>query len=142
MEKIFYLAQIFGNLHTVGVVIFIISMFALVFAFVFWACTADNDSEEEEHHAAWKVITLSLYPLLISLLVMTFVPKEKTYLLMVGGRTVDHAIQSNPEIKELPGKTLHLLNEYIEAETIKIQRDNGTQKVSEGTKEEKSNEVK
>ena len=142
MEKIFYLAQIFGNLHAVGAAIFIISMIILVLAFMVWSCTADIDSEEEEHHAAWKVMTLSIYPLLISLLVMTFVPKEKTYLLMVGGRTVDHAIQSNPEIKELPGKTLHLLNEYIEAETIKIQRNNGTQKVSEGTKEEKSNEAK
>lgn len=46
---------------------------------------------------------------------------------MMGGKVVDTTIENNPEIKELPGNTINLLNEFIEAETDKIRKSKSVQ---------------
>ena len=74
------------------------------------------DFNDEVKKAA-KVLKAAIAPLIIGLLLTTSVPSKQTYLFMVGGRVVDSAVDSNPEIKELPANTLNLLNEYIKQKT-------------------------
>ena len=45
---------------------------------------------------------------------------------MVGGSAVDKVVENNPEIKEIPGNTIDLLNEYIKAQTENIKAKHKT----------------
>ena len=39
---------------------------------------------------------------------------------MMGGKVVDLTIDNNPEVKEIPEKTINLLNAWIEEETEEL----------------------
>ena len=116
MEKIFYLAQVFGTLNAVGHVVFI--LFTLIFcitACVYFGFRADDD--EDGANTAKSASKVSFVAVIIGLLLTCFVPSKETYLFMVGGKVVDSAIEQNPSVKDLPGNTLQLLNEYIVSKT-------------------------
>lgn len=116
MEKIFYLAQVFGTLNTIGRIILCISM--AVF-FVTAALSADFSIENNKEglKRAKAVCKVAFIFLALSLSLASFVPSKETYLLMVGGKVVDSVIEQNPSVKDLPGNTLQLLNEYIVSKT-------------------------
>lgn len=74
----------------------------------------------------WQYIFTSISAVLffgfVALLITVFTPTKQTYLFMCGGAAVDSIVEDNPEVKELPGNTLNLLNEYIKLETEKIKK--------------------
>ena len=113
MEKIFYLAQVFDALHITGTILMVISIVALVIVF---SATCDDpscqDNKENKKFCKWVFAGL-----IIGFLAVCFVPSKETYLFMVGGKVVDSAIEQNPSVKDLPGNTLQLLNEYIVSKT-------------------------
>ena len=41
----------------------------------------------------------------------------------MGGKVVDMTIENNPQLKEIPGKTIDLLNAWIEEETRNIKEN-------------------
>ena len=43
---------------------------------------------------------------------------------MMGGRVVDMTVENNPQLKEIPGKTIDLLNAWIEEETKSLLEKN------------------
>lgn len=119
MEKIFYLAQVFGVLNTIGHVFFVVSVVLLVLL-VFAICTLDvcNEKQQAENiKYAKKAYKIAAIFLALGFLLTCFVPSKETYLFMVGGKVVDSAIEQNPSVKDLPGNTLQLLNEYIVSKT-------------------------
>lgn len=121
MEKIFYLAQVFDALRLIGTILLAISATALLILFTAF-CDDTNLQDNEEDRNFCKV---SFIGLVIGFLVVCFVPSKETYLLMVGGRAVDSAIEQNPSVKELPGNTLQLLNEYIISKTEDVRSKGG-----------------
>jgi hypothetical protein len=121
MEKIFYLAQIFGALRSIGTILLVISAIALLILFTAF-CDNTNCQDNEEYRNFCKMAFISL---IIGFLAVCFVPSKETYLLMVGGRVVDSAIEQNPSVKELPGNTLQLLNEYIISKTEDVRSKGG-----------------
>ena len=121
MENLFYLAQIFGALGTISRIVLAISGMALfVSGIIYLVADEENDYSPEDRPNAKKVFKRTLPIAIVSLLFVVFVPTKKTFLFMVGGHAVDKAIERNPEVKDIPGNTLELLNEYIKSETKEL----------------------
>ena len=117
MEKIFYLAQVFNGLNTLGIVFTVMAAVALCVCIPLkYTC---YDAECEEWNLLSKWIRRCWWILLVSCLLIIFVPERKTFLFMVGGKAVDELVE-HTDIEEVPGNTVNLLNEYIKAETEKV----------------------
>lgn len=142
MEKIFYLSQVIGGLHTMfGIILGICLCVALFVTIGTIMAAHEHDNPEEDYSfstkeardayaeecllgykALKKWATILWTVVFISACVKIFVPTKQTFLFMLGGAVVDNAIEHKPEIKELPENTLNLLNEYIKEATKGIQR--------------------
>lgn len=122
MGNIFYLAQIFDTLSCVSILFFIITAVGLICSIIYYHVSADfrnrySEYTEEEHINSGKMVRRLIPLIIIFALGIIFIPTKKTYLFMVGGKTIDNVIEKNPDIEELPANTLNLLNEYIKAKT-------------------------
>jgi hypothetical protein len=125
MEKIFYLAQVFQGLNVVGTVFLVMSTIAICVLIPLKYSTLDPDEDSDTR--TWKTITRwirrSWSILIVSILMVVFIPEKKTFLFMVGGKAVDTLVDKT-NIEEIPGNTINLLNEYIKAETEGIKQRN------------------
>lgn len=121
MERIFYLAQIFNGLHTLGIVLIVVFTFALTVFIPFKYCNFDPEDHEWDTLSKW--IKRSWWIVSIACLLVIFVPEKKTFLFMVGGKAVDSLVD-HTDIEEVPGNTINLLNEYIKAETERVKERN------------------
>lgn len=121
MEKIFYLAQVFNGLNTLGIVFLVVFTLALV------VCMPLKYSMYDENDKEWGILSTwikrSWWMVAISSMLVIFVPEKKTFLFMVGGKAVDELVD-NTNIEEVPSNTINLLNEYIKAETEKVKERN------------------
>ena len=118
MEKIFYFAQLFNSLNTLFITLVIISIVTLIFTGL--RCICEPYLNNEEISVVKKITKYIILSLIIGTLGLTFCPTKQTYLFMVGGKVVDKLVENNPQLKEIPGNTIDLLNEYIKLETEKI----------------------
>lgn len=122
MEKIFYLAQVFNGLNIVSNILLILLGITAIGMTIY--CCSECDPEYEPDKRFFKVTRRLWVGLAIAILGVIFVPSKQTYLFMVGGRVVDKTIENNPQIKDIPGNTLDLLNEYIKTSTEKLREKN------------------
>ena len=123
MENIFYLAQVFGGIHAFLVVLMILSVLSVIVSFVIYSSALEN-RENENSPKSRTMLICSIVSLVIASLGTIFTPTQNTFLLMYGGKIVDHAIENNPEVKDIPGNTLNLLNEYIKTKTEELKPQN------------------
>lgn len=121
MEKIFYLAQVFNGLNTLGIVFLVVFTLALVVCMPLKYSMYDENDKEWEILSTW--IKRSWWMVAISSMLVIFVPEKKTFLFMVGGKAVDELVD-HTDIEEVPNNTINLLNEYIKAETEKVKERN------------------
>jgi Na+-driven multidrug efflux pump len=125
MERMFYLAELIGNLDkacTAIAIIFSIGMTVGWIGRVISSCCSDYT--EDDKKAFKQVSKYSTIFGIIFILAALILPSKDTYLLMMGGRVVDLTIEDNPQIKEIPEKTIDLLNAWIEEETKNIKEEN------------------
>lgn len=118
MEKIFYFAQVFNSLHYIATVLIVITIAAILITLIKIDCDFSFDEEDLKYFK--KTVQYIAITFTIGILGVTFCPTKRTYLFMIGGRVVDELVENNPTIKEIPGNTIDLLNEYIKLETEKI----------------------
>ena len=128
MEKAFYLAQLFGGLNIVFTIFGAIFGVALIVTLVGRIISSNYEDPScyftEKEHIIWKrsnKITTLLGIIFITLAVI--LPSKRTYLLMMSGKIVDMTIEQNPEVKEIPEKTIELLNTWLDQETKKLLKD-------------------
>ena len=114
MEKVFYLAKVFDGLHVLALILTILGVIISVIAVVNYFDLYEGSAEAKDFR---KLVRSILVVTAISILCLIFVPDRRTYLFMVGGKIVDTAIETNPEILEIPENTISLVNEYIKSET-------------------------
>lgn len=119
MEKIFYFAQLVGAINTIAIVLLVISIIAGIFIGL-WLLFEGWYFNEKESFVFKKISKYVISIFIVGSLGVIFCPTKQTYLFMVGGRVVDELVENNPTIKEIPGNTIDLLNEYIKLETEKI----------------------
>ena len=120
MESIFYFAQLFSGLNTV-------SILAIIFGFLgstifLMEGVVDYTNTENERSIFRKWAKKSFIILLIGIFGTVFIPSKETYLFMIGGKVVDNIVKDNPQVKEIPGNTLDLLNEYIKTKTEDLRK--------------------
>ena len=116
MEKIFYIAQLFGAINVITAIIIGLSVFALVFLAVWYFMDELYDADaynEKEVATCKKWVKTTLIIAIVSTLVSTFTPSKQTYLFMVGGNALEE-IAKNEKVQERASKTIDLLDQYLE----------------------------
>lgn len=121
MEKIFYFAQVCNSLSNLSIVLLIVFGITLLISSIFYIC-AKGDCDDDAAEISGRVCKISAPIVIIAALMAIFVPNKKTFLFMVGGRVVDSIVDDHPEVKEIPGNTLDLLNEYIKTATTDLKQ--------------------
>lgn len=125
MEKIFYLAQVFGTLSTLCSIFLLLSCIGLGGSIIIYFLSVHDrnkygDNFDEDVKISSKIIKWSIPLVVLFTLGSIFIPSKSTYLFMVGGKVVDNAVEKNQELEELPTNTLNLLNEYIKIKTEEL----------------------
>lgn len=124
MERMFYLAELIGNLDKLCIAIAILFSIAMTVGWigrVISSCCSDYT--EDDKKAFKQVSKYSTIFGIVFILAALILPSKNTYLLMMGGKVVDMTIENNPQLKEIPGKTIDLLNAWIEEETRNIKEN-------------------
>lgn len=124
MERMFYLAELIGNLDKLCIAIAILFSIAMTVGWigrVISSCCSDYT--EGDKKAFKQVSKYSTIFGIVFILAALILPSKNTYLLMMGGKVVDMTIENNPQLKEIPGKTIDLLNAWIEEETRNIKEN-------------------
>ena len=129
MERMFYIAELVGSINlfcTIAAVLFGISTVAgWIGRAIINALDSNTYSNYAEEKRVWKMVSKWATILLtIFTISATIIPSKKTYLLMMGGKVVDMTVENNPQLKEIPGKTIDLLNAWIEEETKSLVEKN------------------
>ncbi len=121
----FYLAELIGSLNEACTMLAILFSMAMAIGWVGRVIsTIGEDYTEGDKKAFKQVSKYSTIFEIIFILAALILPSKETYLLMMGGRVVDLTIEDNPQIKEIPEKTIDLLNAWIEEETKNIKEEN------------------
>lgn len=106
-----YLTTTLGNISTVSCVITVLSLLGCMVALVIKYDIADNEESIKLSHK-WAKISLVVFG--ISLFLAIFTPSKKEMYIMFGlGSTIDY-IQESDKVKELPDKTVTLINQTLD----------------------------
>lgn len=110
-----YWINVLDNINFLFVAIFILSSIASVACvLVNLTCTADEISETLDYKRFTKAKNLMYTLLIISTLVITFVPsKRELYIIYGVGGTIDY-LKDNPTAKELPDKCIKALDTWVD----------------------------
>lgn len=123
MEKFFYLGQLFNAINTIGTLIFGFAGFlALAFSIYYVVAKANGCDEDDCEVIVPKKTTLyCILVMVVSWLIMMFVPNKETWYLMNGGKVIDE-VASNEKVKDTASKTLDLINEYLDEKINKEEK--------------------
>lgn len=109
-----YWINVLDNINFLFVAIFILSSIASIACIVaYLACTPDEISETFNYKHFTKAKNLIYTLLIISTLVITFVPsKRELYIIYGVGGTIDY-LKENPTVKKLPNKCIKALDTWV-----------------------------
>lgn len=110
-----YWINVLDNINFLFVLIFIASLiFSVAIVLVNLACTTDEISETLDYKRFIKAKHWAYTLLIISTLVITFVPsKRELYIIYGVGGTIDY-LKDNPTAKELPDKCIKALDTWVD----------------------------
>ena len=120
MERVFYIAQILSGLNAFCGIFAVISTIAMVVTIIGTPICKHVDGENSTDYPVWKVVRR--YSIIFGIIFITAsitIPSKKTYLLMMSGRVIDQAVVGNPDAKDIPDKTVELLNVWLDNEIQK-----------------------
>lgn len=110
-----YWINVLDNIRCLFVLIFISSLIvSIICALVNLTCAADEISETLNYKRFIKIKNWTYTLLIISTLVITFVPSERELYIIYGvGGTIDY-LKENPTAKELPDKCIKALDTWVD----------------------------
>ena len=110
-----YWINVLDNINFLFIFIFIISLLlSAAIALVNLTCTPDEISETLDYKRFTKTKNWAYTLLIISTLVITFVPsKRELYIIYGVGGTIDY-LKENPTAKELPDKCIKALDTWVD----------------------------
>lgn len=110
-----YWINVLENINFLFVLIFIASgLFSVASVFANLVCTTDEISETLDYKHFIKAKHWAYTLLIISTLVITFVPsKRELYIIYGVGGTIDY-LKENPTAKELPDKCIKALDTWVD----------------------------
>jgi len=150
MWKLFYFANVVDALRiTLGWLValsFILFIITLIWRLIYRFDYSYNiDSEKDvygelnkdrlQYFSLCKLNRIGIVLCILFMILRVITPCKNTIYLMAGGKLVDLTIENNPQIKEVPGKTIDLLNAWLEKETGELRPEKeikeNTEKVGE-----------
>ena len=110
-----YWISVLDNINFLFILIFIVSLlFSVAIALVNLTCTPDEISETLDYKRFTKTKNWAYTLLIISTLVITFVPSKRELYIIYGiGGTIDY-LKENPTAKELPDKCIKALDTWVD----------------------------
>ena len=110
-----YWINVLDNINFLFVLIFMASLvLSIASVLVNLACTTDEISETLDYKRFIRAKNLIYTLLIISTLVITFVPsKRELYIIYGVGGTLDY-LKENPTAKELPDKCIKALDTWVD----------------------------
>lgn len=110
-----YWINVLDNISCLFALIFISSLIvSIICALVNLTCAADEISETLNYKRFIKIKNRTYTLLIISTLVITFVPSERELYIIYGvGGTIDY-LKENPTAKELPDKCIKALDTWVD----------------------------
>lgn len=113
--SILYWISVLDNINFLFVLIFIASLlFSVAIILINLTCTTDEISGTLDYKRFIKIKHWAYTLLIISTLVITFVPsKRELYIIYGVGGTIDY-LKDNPIAKELPDKCIKALDTWVD----------------------------
>ena len=110
-----YWISVLGNINFLFILIFTASLlFSVASILINLTCTPDEISETLDYKRFIKAKYFSYTLLIISTLIITFVPpKRELYIIYGVGGTIDY-LKENPTAKELPDKCIKALDTWVD----------------------------
>ena len=127
MNEIYWITRL-DIIHTLTLVLFIVSIIAFLLSIISYLCFNGQSIYDANHeyersakenrdyaNVAKKVSKYCIAPLVLSILLLIFVPTTKQAMLIYGvGGTIDY-IKQNPTAKQLPDKCINALDKWVES---------------------------
>jgi hypothetical protein len=114
LSYLIYLIQVTGTLHVIGGGILIATAVVCIVGFLAWAITEGDFDPIEHKHLRYPIITA-----IVGGLLLTFVPSERTMLLIASSQIGEKIIQSET-VQSVVDPSTDLLKSWIALETKKI----------------------
>lgn len=109
MEEIYWITRLDGVLHA-GNVLLTLSIIATVSALCYLISINGDDEDRPKAIMALKV---SIPILILSILIVVFVPSKKDMFLIYGLGTTIEYVKENDRLKEIPDKAIDAIMEYL-----------------------------
>jgi hypothetical protein len=130
MNEIYWITRL-DIIYTLTLALFIISVIAFLLSTISYLChngqsihDANNGYERsskecrEYANVSKRILKYSIAPLILSTLLLIFVPTTKQAMLIYGvGGTIDY-IKQNPTAKQLPDKCVKALDKWVDSWSI------------------------
>ena len=130
MNEIYWITRL-DIIHTLVLVLFIISTITFLLSTIFYFCFNGQSIYDANHeyersakenrdyaNVAKRVLRYCITPLVLSTLLLMFVPTTKQAMLIYGvGGTIDY-IKQNPTAKQLPDKCVKALDKWVDSWSI------------------------
>ena len=116
MSELYWITR-FNAIHAVFVIILAISAVVLAVSIISWLINDDEDYECERkaRKHCENVIHKCIFPFILGILGIIFVPTTKEALLIYGvGGTIDY-LQANPTAQKLPDKCIKALDRWVDS---------------------------
>ena len=119
--KELYLLSVAGSLNTVSILLSVFSGFAYVLLTV---AAEANRKNKDEYNAMYK-IRKPIGPLfIVSLLVSIFCPSKNEMYMIYGVGTIVEYLQDSDTAKQIPEKTLNILNQWCDEYLTETNKNN------------------
>ena len=109
MEEIYWITRLDGILYT-GQILLALSIIVIVPTFCLLMSINDDDEARPKTRMILKV---SIPILILSLLIVLFVPSKKDMFLIYGLGTTIEYVKENDRLKEIPDKAIDAIMEYL-----------------------------
>ena len=106
MENIFYLASILDNIKVLSIIALIVGIAFILGVGIAYLVEGEFFDDDEKIRYK-RLLKTGFITTIVSALVVTFVPDEKTYYLMKGADALED-VANNEKVQEVAGKTLEL----------------------------------
>ena len=130
MNEIYWITRL-DITHTLALVLFIISIVASLLSIISYLCFNGQSIWDMNHeyersakqnrdyaNVSKRVLKYCIIPLVLSSLLLIFVPTTKQAFLIYGvGGTIDY-VKSNPTAKQLPDKCVKALDKWVDSWSI------------------------
>lgn len=136
MNEIYWITRL-DIINTLALILFIISIVASLVSIIFYFCCngqSIHDTKYEYERSAkeyreYANVSKKIFkkyciiPLILSILLLIFVPTTKQAMLIYGvGGTINY-IKQNPTAKQLPDKCIKALDEWVDSWNIEEKKD-------------------